>query len=144
MARRSAGNDAIHVEGLPELKRALDGLGPGLKGELRKTNKTVADIVATDARSAARSLGSTAAHVAPSVKASAGALFAGVALGGPGYDPAMGAEFGSDKFKQFQQWRGGGEGAGYFLYPTIRRDAERIGIEYEKSMDDLLRKAQLV
>ena len=109
----------IQVDGLRELDAALKSLGPELRKELRTTNKAVATLVANDARSAAYSIGGVAAHVAPSIKASAGTQSAGVALGGPAYPMAGGAEFGAGQdrmrdrrtgqyigFRQFQPWRG--------------------------------------
>lgn len=142
MARIRTG--MVQVDGLRELNKALKDMGPELKGELRKTNKTVADFVAVDAKSAAYSVGGVAAHVAPSIKASAGAESAGVSLGGGRYPMAGGAEFGSNKFKQFKPWRGNGSDAGYFVYPAIRQDADRIETEYGVAMDRLLRKANLI
>jgi len=148
MARKRLGADAtgISIEGLEEFQRALHVLDKDLEKELRKANREVAKFVATDARGAASALGSTAAKAAPSVKPTAGAGWAGVALGGGGYPFAAGAEFGGRRrptTMQFQPWRGSGEGAGYFLYPTIRRDAERIEDEYGSALDDLIKRAGL-
>ena len=142
MARQTSG-DTIRVEGLPELQRGLKQL-EGMERELSKTNKSVAKLVAENAQAAAYSLGSTPAHVAPSLKATARATYAAVTLGGGQYKMAAGAEFGSDRYAQFKPWRGTGEGAGYFLWPTIRRDEDRIVTEYEHGIDDLLRRADLV
>lgn len=143
MARRSATSSGVVAEGLPELARALKEIDSSLVKELRKANKSVATFVAADARSAAVALGGVAAHVAPSVKPSAGATYAGVAMGGPGYPMAAGAEFGSYRFKQFQPWRGNGSDAGYFLYPAIRQDSDRIETEYKQAADAVIRKAGL-
>lgn len=134
---------AVKVHGLVELNTSLRRMPGEFQKELRQTNKAVAETVKDDAASAARSLGSVAAHVAPNLKASAGATAAGVSLGGSRYPMAAGAEFGSDTFKQFQPWRGGGSGAGYFLYPTIRRDAAKIETEYERALARLRRKVGL-
>lgn len=133
----------IIVDGLPELNKALREFGDEFKGEMRKTNKAVADVVLKDAKSAAAALGSTAAHVGPDMKATAGALSAGVSLNGPA---AAGAEFGGrgrPTTQQFQPHRGNGDNAGYFLYPTIRRDAGKIEAEYKRGIDKLIRKAGL-
>jgi len=148
MARKRLGADAtgISIEGLPELQAALRLLDRDLEKELRKANREVAKFVADDARSAASALGSTAAKAAPSLKASAGSAYAGVSLGGGAYPFAAGAEFGGQRrptTMQFEPWRGTGEDAGYFLYPTIRRDAERIEEEYGAALDDLIRRAGL-
>ena len=142
MARQTSG-DTIRVHGLPELQRGLKQV-EGMERELSKTNKSVASMVAKQAQGAAYSLGSTPAHVAPSLKATARATYAAVTLGGGQYEMAAGAEFGSDRYPQFKPWRGTGEGGGYFLWPTIRRDEDRIVTEYEHGIDDLLRRADLV
>lgn len=149
MARIKYG--AIEVDGLAQLNLALKTLGPKMPGQLRKANKSVADFVADDARAAAYSIGGVAAHVAPSVKSSAGVGFAGVSFGGPGYEMAGGAEFGAAQdnprhrktgtyvgYRQFEPWRGNGSDAGYFVYPSIRRDADRIETEYGSAIDHLL------
>lgn len=142
MARQRA-DGAINAVGLPELSRALKAIDKETGTKLRGANKSVATFVADDARAAAQSLGGVAAHVANSVKPAAGAAFAGVAGGGPAHPAFGGAEFGSDKYKQFQPWRGNGEGAGYFVYPTIRRDGPRIETEYRTTIDDLLKEVGL-
>lgn len=136
MARLSAGE--VRVDGLRELNQHLKALDKDLPKELRKVNKTVAELVRADAKAAAYSLGGVAAHVAPSIKPAAGKDWAGVAIGGPSYPMAGGAEFGSVRHKQFNPWRGNGSDAGYFLYPTIRHDADRILTEYTHALDDFL------
>jgi hypothetical protein len=134
----------VQVEGLVELNKALKDLGDEFKGEMRRTNKGVADFVATDARAGASAAGSTLAHIAPSIKASAGALSAGVSLGGPAYPMAAGAEFGAGPdLPQFKPWRGNGQGAGYAVYPAIRANADRIESEYGEAADRLIKKAGL-
>ena len=133
----------VNVEGLDQLSRALKEMGPEFGKELRKTNKAVADFVAADAKAAAYSVGGVAAHVAPSIKATAGATSAGVGFGGSAYPMAGGAEFGSLRYKQFQPWRGNSSDAGYFVYPAIRQDAERIETEYAHAVDDLIRRVGL-
>lgn len=138
MARVNATGQGVRVVGLNDLNRALRELGPDLQRELKRTNLDVAQIVADDARSAALQLGGVAAHVAPSIRASARNTAAGVSFGGAGYPMAAGAEFGAYRFKQFQPWRGNDENAGYFVYPAIRQDADRIETEYGAAIDKLL------
>lgn len=134
---------AVQVSGLNELNRALKQLGPELQKELKETNLEVAQIVADDARGIAVSLGGVAAKTAPSIQAKGYTTSAGVGFGGSGYPFAMGAEFGSYRFKQFKPWRGNGSDAGYFVYPAIRQDADRITSEYTEAIDDLMRKVGL-
>lgn len=130
----------VQVTGLPELSRALKAIGPDAQKELRDASKRVATFVANDARSAAQSIGGVAAHVAPSIKPVGGVSGAGVAMGGAAYPMAGGAEFGSLRFKQFKPWRGNGSDAGYFLYPSIRRDADRIQTEFTDAVDDIIKR----
>jgi len=138
VARVNATGQGVRVVGLNDLNRALRELGPDLQRELKRTNLDVAQIVADDARSAALQLGGVAAHVAPSIRAAARNTAAGVSFGGAGYPMAAGAEFGAYRFKQFQPWRGNDENAGYFVYPAIRQDADRIETEYGAAIDKLL------
>lgn len=138
MARIRSGD--IRVTGLSELNRRLRALGPDVQKELKETNRSVAEFVADDARGAARSIGGVAAKVAPSIKAKGGNTSAGVSFGGAAYPMAGGAEFGSIKYKQFKPWRGNGSDAGYFVYPAIRQDAERITTEYTHALDRLMRR----
>lgn len=134
----------VRVDGIRELNRALKRLGGEFPGELKEANREAADFVAAGARGRAVSLGSTAAHVAPSIRASAGQQSAAVSFGGAAYPMAGGAEFGAIRYKQFQPWRGSGSDAGYFVYPTIRDNSERIADTYVERLDDLLRRANLI
>lgn len=130
----------VQVHGLPELSRALKAIGPDAQKELREASRRVARFVADDARAAALSIGGVAAHVAPSIKPVGGVSGAGVALGGAAYPMAGGAEFGSLRFKQFKPWRGNGSDAGYFVYPAIRADADRIETEFTDAVDDIIKR----
>jgi hypothetical protein len=130
----------VKVDGLAELSRALKAIGPDAQKELREASKRVATFVANDARSAAYSIGGVAAHVAPSIKPVGGVVGAGVAFGGAAYPMAGGAEFGAYKYKQFKPWRGNDSGAGYFVYPAIRQDADRIETEFTAAVDDIIKR----
>lgn len=142
MARVRRG-DGVRVDGIRELSLALRRVDPALQREMRRMNLNIADFVADDARSAALSLGGVAAHVAPSIKKSAGADWAGVSFGGPAYPMAGGAEFGAYRYKQFKPWLGNDESAGYFIYPAIRSDADRIETEAGHALDRMIQKAGL-
>jgi len=134
----------VKVDGLRELNTALRRMGGNeLARELNDASRKVADMVAEDARAAALQLGGVAAHVAPSIGVRASRESAGVAFGGAKFPMAGGAEFGSYRFKQFKPWRGNGSDAGYFVYPAIRRDADRIETEYAAAIQALMRKVGL-
>lgn len=130
---------AVKIDGLRELNRALRQIGPDARAGLKDASREVSEMVAGDARSAAFTLGGVAAHVAPSIKSRASANGSGsVALGGARYPMAAGAEFGAARYKQFKPWRGNSTDAGYFLYPSIRRDADRIETVYTTALDDII------
>jgi hypothetical protein len=138
---------AIEVDGLAQLGRALKDLGDDAPKELREANREVADDVAGESKSKALSLGGVAAKVAPTIKASAGTTSAGVGFGGSAAPWAQGAEFGGGRratTKQFKPWRGSSSSrAGYFVYPTIRDNAERIEETYVDKIDALTRRLNL-
>ena len=131
----------VRVEGLAEVNRALRALGGReFQAELRDAGKEIATEVAADARGKAQSLGGVAAHVAPSISASAGFTSAGVSFGGAAHPAAMGAEFGGQgrpTTMQFQPHRGH---EGYFVYPAIRDNGEFIERTYLGAVDDILRR----
>lgn len=139
MARIRSGD--VRVHGLAQLNRALRAIGPDARKELKAASQEAAEMVATGARAAALSIGGVAAHVAPSIKPVASMSgSAGVAIGGSTYPMAGGAEFGSIRFKQFKPWRGSSSDAGYFLYPTIRRDADRVVENYVDHLDGIIKR----
>ena len=143
MPKVNATSQGLRVHGLSELNRTMKALGPEVQKELKETNKSVAEFVADDARAAAHTLGGVAAKVAPSIKAKGGTTSAGVSFGGAAYPFAGGAEFGAMKYKQFKPWRGNSSDAGYFVYPAIRQDADRITTEYTEAIDALMRRHDL-
>ncbi len=128
----------VKVQGLRELSRALKKLGPEAQKELKTASREVAGFVASGAANRARSLGGVAAHVAPSISATGGVSGAGVGFGGAAYPMAGGAEFGSYRYKQFKPWLGNGPGAGYFVYPTIRAESDRIVQQFSDAVDKVI------
>lgn len=144
MARAQRVNaGTVRVSGMRELNKALREVSKETQGELKEASRGVAEFVASDSRSAAQSLGGVAAKTAPSISPVGGVKGAGVALGGARFPFAGGAEFGSVRFKQFKPWRGNSSGAGYFVYPSIRRNAERIEDEFTAAVEALLKRAGL-
>lgn len=141
MAKIRSGD--VQVEGLAELNRALRLMDAGLQAELKAAGLKVAEFVAADARAVADTLGGVARKTAPSITAKGYTTGAGVSFGGASYPFAGGAEFGSYKYHQFKPWRGNSSDAGYFLYPAIRQDVDRIETEYGNAIDDLIRKVGL-
>lgn len=52
-----------------------------------------------------------------------------------------GAEFGSNKYKQFPSWSGrqGRGSRGWFIYPTLRREQPYLVAQWENSFDKILK-----
>lgn len=139
---KASGTVGVQVDGLAELNRTLRALGGReFQKEIREAGKEIAVDVAGDAKGKALSLGGVAAHIAPSIAASAGVTSAGVALGGAAYPMAMGAEFGGQRrptTQQFKPWRGSGSDAGYFVYPAIRDNSSSIEERFGKALDNII------
>lgn len=120
---------------------------------LKIANKKAAELVAEDAQSKFRSLPGPGAKVAPTVKALSSARAAKVSMGGARTPFAMGVEFGGGLHgkgnptsgggytTQFQPHRGSGAGAGYALYPAIRKNRERIVETYRHTLFELASEA---
>ena len=131
----------VRVKGLREFQREIRRISPELAKELRVVNKTVAQTVVDGAVGRAQALGGVQAKAGGSLKARAQAQAAQVVLGGPKYPYAMGAEFGSIRYRQFPSWRGSSASAGYFLYPTIRENSAKIIESYGEAIDRIAAKA---
>lgn len=144
MARLNAKSDGVNVEGLAQLREALKAVSGDAAKELSAAGKDVAQFVAEDARGAALGLGGVAAKIAPSIKAAAAAGGGAISLGGTAYPMAAGAEFGGQGRPTTQQFKPHLGRTGYAVYPTIRRDADRIESEFGSAIDDLMRKYDLL
>ena len=144
MPKFNAKSEGVNVEGLAELRRALKAVSADAPKELSAAGKEVASFVAEDARGAASALGGVAAHVAPSIRAAASGGGGAISLGGTAYPMAAGAEFGGRGRPTTQQFEPHLGRTGYFVYPTIRRDADRIESEFADKLDDLMRKYDLL
>lgn len=139
------------------LRRALRALPKEAQATMRDASSDIAADVAGRAAVRARFVGGVAKHVAPTIKARRDRV-PKVVMGGstrlpdrPGGrsgrgqtvgDVIWGAEFGGGRrpsTRQFSPWRGNGEGAGYFLWPTVRENAdetmERYGDALVKAVD---------
>jgi len=134
-------SESVRVVGLRDFQGALKELD--LARDLRVVNKEAAELVAGAARTAFSSRSDVAHEVADSVRAMAQQRSASVSLGETtgAAASALGAEFGSVRFTQFQPWTGNGGSAGISLYPTIRSHADEIVELYAKALDELAKKS---
>lgn len=144
MARFNAKGEGVNVEGLAELRRALKAVSDTAPKELNAASKKVAGLVADDARGDAAGLGGVAAKVAPSIKGSGTARGGAITLGGTSYPMALGAEFGGRGRPTTQQFQPHLGRTGYFVYPAIRANGDRIESTYSDLLDDLMRKYDLL
>ena len=62
--------------------------------------------------------------------------------GGGGIGILAGAEFGSNKFKQFPVWSGSGKNGGskgWFIYPTLTEEQPYLIAQWEKGFDQVIK-----
>lgn len=136
MARRSR-TSSTELIGLRELLRGLDYAEKHWKEAEQAFFEIAVQSIIERARATARSEGRLEAKAAEDLKRGGAGV---VVYGGQGY--SRGAEFGSYQYKQFETWRGNGDDAGYFLWPTIRefRDEDFIN-QYAENVLSILKKA---
>ena len=123
---------SIKVEGLKEFQRELKKVD---QSAMKDANYKIAQFVTDKAQGRAGGVGRQAAKAAGTLRASRSGIAARV-VGGAGIDWFNGAEFGSVKYHQFKAHRGT---EGYFLFPTIRDDAEAIA---DVAMDEFMKVAE--
>lgn len=134
--------DRIEVKGLREVRRGLKATGnaEGTRQLKAAGRKVAEDVVIPAARSKAggvshHSTGRSAmfSRAAGTLRPASTALGAAVRYGG-GLPFAMGAEFGSSRFRQFNAHRGRD---GWFLWPAIRDEGPRILDVYGDAVEDV-------
>lgn len=143
MPRFNAKGDGVNIEGLAELRKALKQVSDAAPKELAQAGKATASFVADHARGRAEGLGGVAAHVAPSIRPSGTQRGGAITFGGSSYPMAAGAEFGGRGRPTTQQFQPHLGRTGYFIYPTIREDAEQIEEHFSDAIDHLMRKYDL-
>lgn len=145
----------VNVEGLDELRREIRKLDEqGLTDQLKDANYEVASLVVDAAQARASSLGPMQVRAAESLKPGRQAARAVVSGGGARVPFFGGAEFGSRRdqervtvrgsvkgWNQFDPWRGSGQGAGYFLYPSIRDRTPEIIDRYGDAIEKITHRA---
>jgi hypothetical protein len=135
----------LRVNNVAALNKMLRRLPKEASAELRDASVDIAEQVAQRAAGRARMVGGVAKYVAPTIRPRRDRV-PKIAMGGtarlPGRtgknqtvgDVMWGAEFGSDRFRQFSPWRGNKDGAGYFLWPTVRDEGDFISDTYEDAL----------
>lgn len=153
----------VEVEGLPSMWKRLNALPKTAQQEMREAAMAIADDEAARIRNAASSDSRQAAAIAPFIKArrdrvpaisAGGKRRAGVSGGALAGEIFFGAEFGGQHHKartttgrgggfvikrttmQFRPHRGH---EGYFFFPTLREDQDRMLDRYEMALRNLER-----
>lgn len=130
-------SETIRITGLTELRKELARLDEGeFTKELKDAHFKVATMVVEKARNGASM--PVQRKAAASLKASQTANKAQINFGGPGYPFAMGAEFGSKRFKQFPTHLGR---VGYFVYPAVRALSDEVARVYLAAVDKIVARA---
>ena len=130
----------VRVEGLDELRRALKkAQDVEALGKVKAANRAAGELVVKAAQRRAPGVSRMAASAATTLRASNSAGKASVRIGSNAKPYALGAEFGSVRYRQFKPWRGSGAGAGYFLWPAIRDKTPEIVELYGDAIEDALR-----
>lgn len=135
----------VQVLGLKELIVGLKAADAAWPKELGRASKESGDVVIAAAKTVAAQQGGAAKHAAPSLKSAAKARQVEVSYGSNAYPMAMGAEFGSKRFKQFKpfrgnQWEGDG-GPGYVLQPSVKSKRQEFETIWLAGIDRVTRQA---
>lgn len=142
-----------------DLNRSLRYMPGTVADELRDAAGDISQQVADDAAATASALGGVAALIAPTIRIGRERVPVvrmgnstrlpprdGVARKGKRQtvgDVIFGGEFGGgarDTTRQFKPWLGSDDGAGYFLWPTVRRLGGFIHDTYSGALRRALRK----
>lgn len=140
----------VEVQGLKPVLRTLTKLGPELNREIREAAGEIAADEAVRVRQAAAASDKLSAAVGATVAPRRDRLPA-IAAGGAKRLPVkgrpkasqvvFGAEFGGRKRKTTQQFRPHLKKTGYWMWPTIREDQERMLIRWTEAANAAIRKA---
>lgn len=161
---------SIYIEGVSEFIRDVGRADPQFNKELRKAAIDVAKVLVVDTQKTAASVkhdgtGRSAMFIQaakglkarsdrfPTIKLSGSSSF--VSRSAPNRkrktkvtrgDVFFGAEFGgrarrsTNQFNPYVQSPTGRGGRGYFFFPTVRRDAQKIADQYLDAIDVILRR----
>jgi hypothetical protein len=148
--------------GMDEFRRDLAAYGRSVPKILAQANHEVGQLGVERAQQAAREEGSTAAHVAPSIRANASARQVAISLGNNAFPMALGAEFGAKHdiprtvkragrsttvrgWNQFEPWvgnqyeKGASDEGGYFMGPALRAAEPEMLALYARLLDEIER-----
>lgn len=122
-SRSARDKSYAHIDGLSDFLKDMGVLPAQMARAERIFQTLAATTVLTLAQANARDFGRQQNRAAEDLKVAGPGT---VVYGGKAW--SFGAEFGSYQFKQFPEWRGNKEDAGYFFWPAIGefRDEDMI------------------
>jgi hypothetical protein len=140
---------AVEIRGLKEFRAELKAVEAQWPKELRKANKTAAEVAAARARQNVSGLRPVQRKVAGSIRAAATQQQAKIRVGGSGFPAllAMGALLGSLRYRQFPGWVGndwdvGVAGTGpYGVNDAIAESLPEFIETYDRMLVDLTARA---
>lgn len=149
-------NVGLEVEGLPEMFKRIRALPKTAQQELREAAMDIAEDEARRIRAAAGSDSRQAAAIAPFIKArrdrvpaisaggkrkagvsggaQAGQVFFGAEFGGQGRPRLVKAGAGFTEKRVTMQFRPHSGNEGYFFFPTLREDQDRMLDRYQMAL----------
>lgn len=145
--------DSIRVTGLSEFVAAVKDGDAAWARELSKSFRNIAKMIQSGAQGAAMGQGGVSAHVASGIRASGTTKGASIKLDVSAQPAILGAEFGGGRYgagkptargghtTQFKNWTGRSADAGYFVYPTIRKQEPAIEAALMEAIDAVGAKA---
>ena len=111
----------VKVVGGNELARAWNGLPQDVQDAIAKVNAQLTRAIINDAKHWAQVTGKQQVRAAAQLESTTNPRTGKISLSSSTNLPyAMGAEYGSNQYRQFKRWRGAGNNAGYFLWPALR------------------------
>lgn len=137
----------IEVQGLKELLKDMNRLGPAFSREVRVASKKIATDEVPRLKSAANSSDKLSAAVGVTVRArsdrvpsivAGGAKRVAVSTKPKAGDVFFGAEFGGGKRKTTRQFRPHQGKRGYWFWPQIREDEKRMVAEWLAAVERVL------
>lgn len=134
---------SVLIPGLRQFAASLRDIDPDFQRELKAANLQAATVVKDEAVKRAGAIGGVAILGARSLRALGAQREGSIRIGGASRAGrvAMGAEYGSLRYHQFKPWRGNGQDAGYFMWPSVRSTADEVAETFGRAFEVVANKA---
>ena len=132
-------NESVRLEGWAEFRQGLRDAPASIRRILPAAGKRLAEIVVPEAQRSARAAGGVAVKAAGSIRAG-GTAAGGFIASGKGQPYFMGANFGSIRYRQFDDWVGKTEND-YFMLKSVREKRPEVQDQALDIIADEIQKA---